>query len=134
LATLAGAQAPPAFAQTGAATAGAENPAITSLARAQLDALRAGKVDRNQYTAAVNARFTDDEVSQAARLLTSGGSVKTFAYAGTAVEEGVHVSQYTVEFEHPISVPMMPTTADWVESIATDKDGKISFIAFEPKK
>ncbi|MBV9148558.1 MAG: hypothetical protein JO024_01730 [Candidatus Eremiobacteraeota bacterium] len=127
-------QSSPVLAQTAAATTAVENPTVTALARAQLDALRAGKIDRSQYTSQVNAHFTDSDVASAAQLFGRGGAVKTFAYAGNEVRNGITVSQYTVEFEHPISVPMMPTTANWIESIATDKGGKISYIAFDPKK
>jgi hypothetical protein len=131
-ATLAVAQSPSASAQTSAATT-VENPTVTALARGQLDALRSGKIDRSQYTAVVNTHLTDVDVAQIAQVLGAAGAVKTFTYAGNAVENGLRVSQYTVEFEHPISVPMMPTTANWIESIATDKDGKVSYFSLSPK-
>jgi hypothetical protein len=121
-----------AIAQT-TAPAAVENPAITTLARAQLDAFRSGKIDRSQYTAVVNAHLTDADVSDIFHVLGGAGEVKTFAYAGTAIENGIRVWQYTVAFEHPISVPMMPTTANWVESIATDKDGKVTYFSLSPK-
>ena len=125
----------PALAQQATpAPAVAENPATTALARAQFDALRAGTIDRTKYTADVNAHLTDAVVSQIERVLSGGGAVKTFAYAGNAVQSGVQVVQYSVEFEHPITVPMMPTTALWTLSIATDKDGKISSFSLSPKK
>ncbi|MBV8689531.1 MAG: hypothetical protein JOZ59_05435 [Candidatus Eremiobacteraeota bacterium] len=126
----------PALAQqaTPASSTAAENPSTTALARAQFDALRAGTIDRSKYTADVNSHLTDAVVSEISRVLSPGGAVKTFAYAGNAVQSGVQVAQYSVEFEHPISVPMMPTTALWNLSIATDKDGKISSFSLSPKK
>ncbi|MBV9148557.1 MAG: hypothetical protein JO024_01725 [Candidatus Eremiobacteraeota bacterium] len=131
----------PALAQTApapsaATSTAAENPTTTALARAQIDAFRAGKIDRTQYNADANAHITDALVGQVAQLLGRGGAIKTFAYSGNAVQSGVQVTQYAVTFERPVAVPEMPTlptTADWIESIATDKDGKISYLLFAPK-
>ena len=131
----------PALAQTtpapsAPASTTAENPTMTALARAQVDAFRAGRIDRTQYNADANSHITDTLVGQVAQLLGRGGSIKTFAYSGNALQSGVQVAQYAVTFERPIAVPEMPnlpTTADWIESIATDSSGKISYLLFAPK-
>ena len=131
----------PALAQTtpanpAATSTATENPTMTALARAQLDAFRAGKIDHTQYNADANAHITDALVGQVAQLLGRGGSVKGFAYSGSALQSGVQVAQYAVTFERPIAVteiPNLPTTADWIESIATDSSGKISYLLFAPK-
>ena len=130
----------PALAQTtpapSAPSTTAENPTTTALARAQIDAFRAGKIDRTQYNADANAHITDTLVGQVSQVLGRGGSIKTFAYSGNALQGGVQVAQYVVTFERPITVPEMPTlptTADWIESIATDSSGKISYLLFAPK-
>jgi len=111
-----------------------EDPALTKLARAQLDALRAGKIDRSLYTADVNAHFTDSDVTQVSQLLRSGGDVKSFTYSGNRILDGVPVSQYALTLERPISVPLMPTTDQWICSIATDSAGKISWLSLDPKQ
>ena len=131
----------PALAQTtpapsNATSTAAENPTTTALARAQLDAFRAGKIDRTQYNSDANTHITDTLVGQVAQVLGRGGAVKTFAYSGNALQGGVQVTQYAVTFERPVTVPEMPnlpTTADWIESIATDSSGKISYLLFAPK-
>ena len=117
-------------------TAAAENPTMTTLARAQIEAFRAGKIDRSAYTSEASAHITDVLVSQVSQLLNRGGPVKTFAYSGNVLQSGVQVAQYNVTFDHPIATPEMPTlptTANWVESIATDQSGKISYLLFAPK-
>ncbi len=119
-----------------AAAPAAENATLTTLARAQIDAFRAGKIDRSQYTSEANAHITDTLVTQVAQLLARGGNIKSFAYSGTAVQSGVQVAQYAVTFDKPVAVPEMPslpTTANWVESISTDKTGKIAYLLFAPK-
>jgi len=113
-----------------------ENPTVTTLARAQVEAFRAGKIDRTQYTADANTHLTDTLVSQVSQVLARGGAVRAFSYSGNSQQSGIAVAQYAVTFDKPIAIPEMPqlpTTADWLESIATDASGKISFLLFAPK-
>lgn len=129
--------APSASPLPASATAAAENPTLTVLARAQVDAYRAGKIDRAQYTPEANAHITDAIVTQVSQLLARGGAVKSFTYADNILQAGVQISRYAVVFERPILVPEMPTlptTDQWVASISTDKDGKISYLLFAPKQ
>jgi hypothetical protein len=115
----------------------AENPTLTKLAREQLDAFRAGKIDRSLYASDANSHITDALVTQVSQLLGRGGAVKSFTYSDNVMQAGAQVSQYAVTFERPIAVPEMPTlptTDQWICSIATDKDGKISYLLFAPKQ
>ena len=110
-----------------------ENPNVTNLARSQIDIFRTGKIDRSQYGSQINAVLTDTLVRQWSQLLTISGAVTAFNYAGTTNVSGLPIAQYAVTFEHPISVPNMGTTNQWIESIAVDGAGKVVYLTFAPK-
>lgn len=135
LPALAQAPSPAPSAPPAAAAAPAEDPTITKLARSQIDMFRDGKIDRSKFSAEASARIPDSMIAQVAQLLARGGAVKTFAYAGTVAQGGLQVSRYNVTFERPISIPeapTLPTTDRWMESLSTDKDGRISYLLFAP--
>lgn len=111
-----------------------ENPAITNLARAQIEIFRTGKIDRTQYGANINAVLTDTILTQWSKILAISGAVTSFSYVGSVHVIGLPVSQYVVTFEHAIAVPGQPVTNQWIESIATDQNGKIVYLLFQPKQ
>ena len=114
--------------------AAGENSALTAMARAQIDILRTGKIDRSQYGKDINAVLTDQTLTQWSQLIALSGAVTSFTYAGATLVNGLPVTQYTVTFEHPISAPNLPSTNQWIEQIATDQTGKIVFLSLAPKK
>jgi len=116
-----------------AAVVSGENPTLTAIARAQIDILRTGKIDRSQYGKDLNAVMTDQVVTQLSQLFAISGKITAFSYAGAQNVSGLPVTQYVVSFEHPISTPNVPSTNQWIESIATDASGKVVYLSFVPK-
>lgn len=110
-----------------------ENAALTKLARIELDAFLSGKVDRTHYTAQANTQLTDAIVTQVSGIFAPAGKVTSFGYAGPGTFQGMPVVKYAVGFEKAIALPNGGSTKDFVESIAWDKDGKVTFIFFSPK-
>ena len=110
-----------------------ENPAVTAMARAQIETIRSGKIDRSQYSNELNGAITDTMFSLWSQMFAVGGAVTSFTYAGTAPVNGVPIAQYAVVFENPIVAPRLPSTNQWNESIAVDSTGKIAYLSFAPK-
>ncbi len=100
-----------------AATAPAEDPAITKLARAQYEAFASGKVDQTQYAQAV----PQNAIAQVQAGLTALGPVKSVELVKTAVVKGSNV--YLYKFTCANGAAM--------ETLAV-KDGKIDGIYFRP--
>ena len=105
-----------------------ENSSVTALARAQIDILKSGKLNRAQYGDQLNTVLTDNVVSHLQHNMLSAGNVTSFSYAGTTNLNGLPVAVYAVSFERA-----MGPTNQWVESIAADPTGKVIFLAFQPK-
>jgi len=110
-----------------------ENPAVTKLARGEVDAWIAGKLDRTHYSTTTNAQLPDTLVTKLSGMLAPLGKVTHFAYSGTAQMSGIAVTQYTLTFENAVAMPNGATVRDFLESIALDQDGKITLIYFSPK-
>ena len=124
--------AAPALAQTPASTSPApaaasipaENPAVTKIARAEIDAWESGKVDRTRYTDEANKHITTDLVTNVSKQMAPLGAPTSFKYVGHAQQFGMDLTNYEAAF------PQITLT----ESIALDPNGKISFIYFVPKQ
>lgn len=125
--------APPTPAPAATAAAQHEDPAVTKIARAELDAFLAGKIDRSHYIAGSEAQLTDAIVTRVAGLLAPGGKVTSFAYLGPGTLQGMAVVQYAVGFEHGIALPNGASSKDFVENLIVDKAGKVALIFFSPK-
>ena len=125
--------ASPAPAASAAASPVPENPALTKLARGEVDAWTAGKIDRTHYSAQANTQLPDALVTKVSGYLVPLGKVKAFAYSGVTTINGLAVTQYAMTFENAATLPNGATIKDFLESIAVDKDGKITFIYFSPK-
>ena len=122
----------PAPAATGAAVPH-EDPAVTKIARTELDAFLAGKIDRTHYIAGSQAQLTDAVVTRVSGLLAPGGKVSSFAYIGPGTLQGMAVVRYAVGFEHAIPLSNGASSKDFVENLIVDQAGKVALIFFSPK-
>jgi len=102
----------------------AENPALTKIARAEIDAWESGKLDRSKYTDQANKQITDDIVTRASKLMGPLGAPTSFKYVGHAQQSGLDLTNYEAVFPQ----------VTLIESIALDASGKIAFIGFAPKQ
>lgn len=139
LLALAGAvSSTPALAQSlapapSAAAQATEDVVATKSARTELDAFLSGKIDRTHYAAQANAQLTDAIVTRVSGLLAPAGRVTAFAYQGAGDFQGVPASKYAITFERALPLPNGGSSKDFIESIAWDKDGKVTLIFFAPK-
>jgi CubicO group peptidase (beta-lactamase class C family) len=99
-----------------------EDPKITALARAQFDALEAGKIDPAAYTPQVNALFTPAVVEKVRDYLKSLGPVSAFKFTGKTPVAGYDVYVYKVDC----------ALGSVRETLSFDAAGKISGIFFGP--
>ena len=109
---------------TPTASAPPEDPAVTQVARAELDAWQSGKVDRSKYSADAQKHITNDLVANIAKQMGPLGAPTSFKYVGHAQQYGMDLTQYEAVF------PQITLT----ESISIDPTGKIVFIYFTPKQ
>ncbi|MBV9973485.1 MAG: hypothetical protein JO135_09130 [Candidatus Eremiobacteraeota bacterium] len=101
-----------------------ENPSVTQIARAEIDAWESGKVDRSKYSAEANQHITNDLITNVSKQMAPLGPPTSFKYVGHATQFGLDLTQYEAVF------PQITLT----ESIAVDPAGKIAFIYFSPKQ
>jgi len=107
-----------------AASVPPENPAVTQIARAELDAWESGKVDRAKYSDEANKHITTDLVANVSKQMAPLGTPTSFKYVGHVSQYGLDLTQYEAVF------PQITLT----ESISVDANGKIVFIYFTPKQ
>ncbi|HLI95213.1 MAG TPA: hypothetical protein VKT72_03880 [Candidatus Baltobacteraceae bacterium] len=121
LTLVAALQASPAPASTTtsppAATAPAEDPAITKLARAQYDAFSSGKLDASQYSVPI----PQDAITQVQAGLTSLGPVKSVQFVKSVAVKGSNVYVYKFTCANGAALEQLSV-----------KDGKINGIYFRP--
>jgi len=101
-----------------------ENPSVTQIARAEIDAWESGKVDRAKYSAEANQHITNDLITNVSKQMAPLGPPTSFKYVGHTTQFGLDLTQYEAVF------PQITLT----ESIAVDPAGKIAFIYFSPKQ
>lgn len=102
----------------------AENPAITKIARGEIDAWETGKIDRSKYGDEANKHITDDLIARVSKQLAPLGAPTSFKYVGHAQQFGLDLTNYEAVFPQ----------VTLIESIALDANGKIGFIYFVPKQ
>jgi hypothetical protein len=90
--------------------------AMTTQARTEYDALRAGKVDRTHYSSEMGNAISDERVANVAKQLQALGAVQRFAYERTVPVQGHTIYVYRVTCQKP---------PDLLEFIAWDRAGKI---------
>jgi hypothetical protein len=95
---------------------------VTALARAQFDALEAGKIDAAAYTQQVNALFTPAVVAKVRDDLKSLGPVTAMKFTGKTPVGGYDVYIYKVDC----------ALGSIRETLSFDAAGKINGIFFGP--
>jgi hypothetical protein len=116
--------APPAAAEPAPprpAAASTPSPEIAARARAELEANRAGKIDRTHYTADMAARMTDATLAEVSTSLKALGAVKSFTQVRKFTQGALTLYVFRVEFEKPPVVE---------EAIAWNAAGKVELLQF----
>jgi hypothetical protein len=101
------------------------DPAQTARARAEFDAWRNGTIDRSHYDATLNAKISDDNVTEMARALRPLGTIVGFSQ----LQRGASGSGSTYFIYKVVGDGPPPPFAMY---IAFDPSGKIDGIAFRP--
>ncbi|HEY4439037.1 MAG TPA: hypothetical protein VGN14_01215 [Candidatus Elarobacter sp.] len=107
--------------------AASPSPEIAARARAEFEANRAGKIDRDRYTAEMNAIITDDTLARAAAELRTLGTVKSFAQVRRISTPTRTMYVFRIEFAGDGALPIE-------ESIGWNAAGKVAYLAFEPAR
>lgn len=95
---------------------------LTARARAALDGVRSGNLDRRQLDAAVSGLINDDVLHQMQALLQGLGDVSSFTFVRTMAPAGTPVYAYRIS-----GTSGQP---DEFELISFDASGKISRLSF----
>jgi hypothetical protein len=129
IAQAAPAAPPPAPAATAAASAApassapsASDAAVMARAKALLQQLQAGKVDRSQLDDKMNASLTDALVAQISSQLAPLGDPVGFAPQSEQKQDELTVYEYRVDFK----------TGSLTETYILDSSGKVAGLFFKP--
>ncbi len=101
---------------------GSEDPKITTIARAQFESLREGRIEPSLYTATVAAGMTPPVLAQVRQFLSTFGAVTGLIFFGTSHSGDFDVYVYKVDCEHGAVR----------ETISFDAQGKIGGIYVAP--
>jgi D-alanyl-D-alanine carboxypeptidase len=104
------------------APAPGEDPKVSALARAQLEAFASGHIDPAAYTKEVNALMTPAVVAQVRDYLKSLGPVSTFTFTGKSRTAGSDVYVYKIDC----------ALGSIRETLSLDATGKINGIFIRP--
>lgn len=102
------------------------DPAVTTIARRQFVAWQAGRIDRAQYTAGLNAQIPDAKIEQTATDLGALGALNSLVYLGPRdsnyddLPPGVHVYLYQ----------MLCANGSIYEQLTLDASDKVAGIIF----
>jgi hypothetical protein len=99
-----------------------EDPTVTKMARAELDAWRSGTLDLTHYAPAAAGYFTADIRQKVKDFLTGLGDVKSFTYLGKATRGDQWAYEYSIT----------GSKAKCKEVIHVGTDGKIDAMLFLP--
>lgn len=102
------------------------NPAVTLIARRQFVAWQAGRIDRVQYTPALNAQTPDSKVEESSATLGTLGALSGVQYLGPRdsvygdLPPGVHVYLYQ----------MICSNGSIYEQLTLDPNDRVAGIIF----
>jgi hypothetical protein len=117
------AQAAPSAAPSAAATSAADA-AVAGRAKDWLHMIQAGKIDRSQLDAKMNAVLTDTTLAQVSAQLAPLGDPTSFTFVNKSAQGSFTVYVYKVVFP----------AITLYESFALDSDGKIGGLYLKPQQ
>lgn len=100
------------------------NPAVTHLARRQFVLWQAGRVDRSEYTVALNAQIDDAKIQQTSAGLGSLGALVGMQYLGPVSIAGAPAGVTAYLYK------MLCNNGSIYEQMVLDPTGKITGLAF----
>jgi hypothetical protein len=99
------------------------DPALIARAKSWLKMLQAGKIDRSQLAAVMNAQLTDDKLAAVAKQIAPLGDPVTFEPITAGVKDGQNYTVFALAFGNSAKLNYV---------FATDPSGKISGLLLLP--